>query len=150
MKDLEHDGGNRNAVTDPSHATAAELNRKSFIGLSVVAAAATAAATPTPKIQLGRIHAALAAEDDPKIEVSRVELKHDGRTVPAYHAAPRNGSDAVPGIVMVQHVWGVDAQIRDVVRRLAKNGYATIAPELYAGLGAPSGDEATDFAPFRA
>jgi len=44
----------------------------------------------------------------------------------------------------------VDAQLRDVVRRYAKEGYVAIAPDLYAGLGAPNGDGATDFAPFRA
>jgi carboxymethylenebutenolidase len=45
--------------------------------------------------------------------------------------------------------WGVDAQLRDTVRRLAKAGYRTIAPNLYSGLGAPSGDNAESFEPFR-
>jgi carboxymethylenebutenolidase len=47
------------------------------------------------------------------------------------------------------HLWGVDAQIRDVVRRFAKAGFAAIAPDLYARFGAPSGDDATDSAIFR-
>ena len=47
------------------------------------------------------------------------------------------------------HVWGVDTSIRDVVRRLAKAGFAAIAPNLYARFGAPSGDGATDVTVFR-
>jgi carboxymethylenebutenolidase len=35
------------------------------------------------------------------------------------------------------------------VRRFAKAGYAALAPDLYSGLGAPSGDGASDVTPFR-
>ncbi len=47
------------------------------------------------------------------------------------------------------HVWGVDASIRDIVRRYAKAGFAAIAPDLYARFGAPNGDGATDYTIFR-
>ena len=42
--------------------------------------------------------------------------------------------------MVIQHIWGVDESIRDVVRRLAAAGYAAIAPDLYSRFGAPSGD----------
>jgi carboxymethylenebutenolidase len=47
------------------------------------------------------------------------------------------------------HIWGVDASMREIVRRLAVAGYAAICPDLYARFGAPSGDNNTDFATFR-
>jgi carboxymethylenebutenolidase len=47
------------------------------------------------------------------------------------------------------HLWGVDSQIRDVVRRLAKAGFAAIAPDLYARFHAPNGDGVTDYTIFR-
>ncbi|HEX3468097.1 MAG TPA: dienelactone hydrolase family protein, partial [Candidatus Elarobacter sp.] len=53
-----------------------------------------------------------------------------------------------PGVVVIQHVWGVDATIRDTVRRYAKAGYVTIAPELFGRLNPPSGDGVTDISVF--
>lgn len=36
-----------------------------------------------------------------------------------------------PGIVVIQHASGVDAQIQDAVHRLHREGYVAIAPELF-------------------
>ena len=47
------------------------------------------------------------------------------------------------------HIWGVDTSIRDFARRLAKAGFAAIAPDLFGRMSAPSGDGATDFSIFR-
>jgi carboxymethylenebutenolidase len=103
---------------------------------------------------LGKPHPPLVPEDDPAIVVERPSLtshRPDGAfSVEAYAAAPRGAGPLTPGVVVVMHVWGVDAQIRDTVRRLAKAGYAAIAPDLYTGLGAPSGDGSSDFTAFRA
>jgi carboxymethylenebutenolidase len=52
-------------------------------------------------------------------------------------------------LVIVMHIWGVDTSIRDVARRLAKEGFATIAPDLYARFHEPSGDGVTDINVFR-
>lgn len=46
------------------------------------------------------------------------------------------------------HLWGVDSQLRDTARRLAKAGYRTIAPNLYSGLPVPNGDGATEYQDF--
>ena len=68
--------------------------------------------------------------------------------VAAYAAAPKGTTSATPGVVVVQHVWGVDATIRDGVRRLAKAGFVTIAPELFGRMHAPSGDGLDDYTIF--
>jgi carboxymethylenebutenolidase len=49
---------------------------------------------------------------------------------------------------MVQAIWGVDAQLRDTVRRYAKEGYLCIAPSLYQRSHPPSGDGRSDIAAF--
>ena len=57
--------------------------------------------------------------------------------MPAYRAMPATGGN-FPVILVVQEVFGVHEHIKDVCRRLAKNGYFAIAPELYARQGDPS------------
>lgn len=89
-------------------------------------------------------------EDDPAIDVAHVQLRRPDTLMPAYVAQPRNARPNTPGIVIVMHIWGIDANIREVARRFAKAGFAAIAPDLYSRFGAPSGDGETDIAKFRA
>lgn len=87
-------------------------------------------------------------EDDPSIEVTHVEIRRPDTVLPAYAASPR-GSARAPGLVVVMHAWGLDAFQRELVRRLAKTGFAAIAPDLYARHGiAAAGphDDATHYA----
>jgi carboxymethylenebutenolidase len=98
---------------------------------------------------LGQTHEPLVAEDDPSISTARVTLQPPGGDVDAYAAWPKHADAGAPAIVVAMHIWGVDTSIRDVVRRLAKAGVAAIAPNLYARLGAPSGDGSTDSSIFR-
>lgn len=136
---------------DPTASTALEMNRRVFIGMSAGAAAfgSTIAHALAADQNLGKPHPPLVPEDDPAITVQRVRLARPEGSIDAYAAYPRATTGDRPGIVVTQHIWGVDANIRDIVRRLAKSGYVTIAPELYTNLGAPSGDEAADSKPFR-
>lgn len=88
-------------------------------------------------------------EDDPAIAVDTVQLRRPDTLIPAYVAQPRNARGATPGVVIVMHIWGVDASIREIARRFAKAGFAAIAPNLYSRFGAPSGDGETDYTKFR-
>jgi carboxymethylenebutenolidase len=135
-------------LTDPTSATSPALNRRVFVGLGAGAAAfgGSIAAVLAAGDGFGKPHPPIVPENDPAVVVVNETLTHDGRSLGAYAAVPKR--PAVGGVVVVQAIWGIDAQLRDVVRRFAKEGYATIAPELYAGLGAPSGDGATDSKPF--
>jgi carboxymethylenebutenolidase len=137
---------------DPTRSTSPGLGRGPFLGLTAGAAAAGAriARALADEQTFGKPHSPIVAEDDPAIVVERPQLSRASRSIDAYAAYPKVNDDKTPGIVIAQHVWGVDAQIRDTVRRLAKAGFVTVAPDLSAGLGAPSGDGATDYAPFGA
>ena len=136
---------------DPTSATSPAFNRRSFVGLSagIAAVAGTAGATLAQSDGFGSPHAPIVAEDDPAIAVGRPQIHYGARSIDSYYASPKNAGPGTPGVVVVQAIWGIDAQLRDVVRRLAKAGYIAVAPDLYTGLGAPSGDGATAFAPFR-
>ena len=142
-------------LIDPTRATSPAFNRRTFVGLSAGAAsfggtAAAALAAPAPAY--GQPHAPIVAENDPDILAQPLKISYQvhgtTRVVDSYTAQPKNAKPSTPGVVVVQAIWGVDAQLRDVVRRLAKAGYVAIAPDLYSGLGAPSGDGATDYTVF--
>ena len=135
---------------DPIGSTALEMKRRAFIGMSAGAAAAGAsiARALAADQDLGQPHPPLVLESDPNITVQRVRLARPQGAIDAYAAYPRATAGDRPGVVVSQHLWGVDAQLRDVVRRLAKSGYVVIAPNLYTNLGAPNGDGATDYQPF--
>lgn len=70
------------------------------------------------------------------IEVQRP----DGRSTPAYLAeAPVAGGAAV---VLIQEWWGLNGHIQGVADRLAAEGYAVLAPDLYRGRQTTVADEA--------
>jgi len=61
-----------------------------------------------------------------------------GKELPAYLARPQKFTGKLPVVLVVQEIFGVHEHIRDVCRRLAKQGYLAIAPELYFRQGDPS------------
>jgi len=138
---------------DPQSATRDAFSRRGFVALGAGAAITVAATTPTAaqNADYGKPHPPLVPEDDPSIVVSRPQLTPAaGGAIGAYAARPRTLMRATPSVVVIQQIWGVDVQIRDVVRRLAKAGYIAVAPQLFDRVGAPNGDGASDIAPFQA
>ena len=61
----------------------------------------------------------------------------DGVEFPAYRAMPDKGN-RFPVLLVVEEIFGVHEHIQDVCRRLAKKGYFSIAPELFARQGSVS------------
>jgi carboxymethylenebutenolidase len=49
-----------------------------------------------------------------------------------YFAVPDRARGALPGVIVIQEVGGVNEQIKDVTRRIAASGYAALAPDLFA------------------
>lgn len=60
---------------------------------------------------------------------------HDG-DMPVYRAMPA-GKTGVPVVLVVSEIFGVHEYIADICRRLAREGYLAIAPELFARYGDP-------------
>jgi carboxymethylenebutenolidase len=54
----------------------------------------------------------------------------DGTRMPAYLARPA-GPAPRPGVIVFQEAFGVNRHIRDVAERLARAGYAALAPALF-------------------
>jgi carboxymethylenebutenolidase len=68
------------------------------------------------------------------LEAGTVGIPAADREVPAYRAMPAKPG-VFPVIIVVQEIFGVHEHIRDLCRRLAKDGYMAIAPELYVRHG---------------
>ena len=68
--------------------------------------------------------------DDAGLLAGQISIPAPGREIPGYRAAPASGGP-FPLILVVQEIFGVHEHIRDICRRLAKQGYYAIAPELY-------------------
>ncbi|HEY4394054.1 MAG TPA: dienelactone hydrolase family protein [Polyangia bacterium] len=49
-----------------------------------------------------------------------------------YLARPERAAGPLPGVLVIQEAWGVDAHIEDVTRRFAAAGYVALAPDLFA------------------
>ncbi|HZQ35055.1 MAG TPA: dienelactone hydrolase family protein [Dehalococcoidia bacterium] len=62
-----------------------------------------------------------------------------------YLARPDDGA-AHPGVVVIQEWWGLEEHIKDVARRLAREGFVALAPDLYHGRVTGEPDEARKLA----
>jgi carboxymethylenebutenolidase len=52
-----------------------------------------------------------------------------------FFAWPQRAAQPLPAVIVIQEIWGVEAQIEDVTRRIAASGYAALAPDLFAQAG---------------
>ena len=67
-------------------------------------------------------------------EAGEVKIPTADVEIPAYRALPQ-GAGPFPVVLVVQEIFGVHEHIKDVCRRLAKQGYFAIAPQMYARQG---------------
>ena len=128
---------------------ACDLSPRATATTSPTAAVATASptqglvaqrfATPPPAATTDGI---TVRESDPRITVSKPEIKGtDGVSLLAYVAKP-NVSGRVPGVVVIHENRGQTEHIRDVVRRAATAGFVAVNIDLTARQG--GGDKLGD------
>jgi carboxymethylenebutenolidase len=104
------------------------LDRRSFMMTSLGAGFAAAVVPVQAKTMITTDTQGLTAG-----EVT-IPTKDGEGSIPAYRAQPA-GKTGLPTVLVVQEIFGVHEYIKDVTRRLAKQGYLAIAPELYARQG---------------
>lgn len=64
---------------------------------------------------------------------SRITFEGRDRDLEGYLALPESGAEGLPGVVVIQEIWGLEEHIENVTRRFAAEGYAALAPDLYTG-----------------
>lgn len=72
--------------------------------------------------------------DSSGLDAGSVSVPVGGFQMPAYRAQPA-GAKSLPIILVACEIFGVHEHIADVCRRLAKQGYLAIAPDLFARHG---------------
>lgn len=97
-------------------------------------AAQTATAEPSPTTEVTTTEDGLITET-----VSYTDA--DGETLMGY-LARQSGADPQPAVVVIQEWWGLNEHIEDVTRRFAREGFVTLAPDLYHGEVATEPSEA--------
>ncbi len=67
---------------------------------------------------------------DLEIRTTNVTVHNADLQIAAYLAEPVEGG-SFPGVIVIQEIFGVNAHIREVSERIAKQGYVAIAPAIY-------------------
>ena len=72
--------------------------------------------------------------EDPRLYVEDIRLPSETGDVFAHFARPK-GDEKLPGVVVIPEIWGLNSHIEDVARRVALEGFLTIAPDPLSPLG---------------
>jgi carboxymethylenebutenolidase len=64
------------------------------------------------------------------LEVKDISIRSGAESLPAYVARPKGKGNGA-AVIVVQEIFGIHEYIKDVCRRLAKEGYLAVAPSLY-------------------
>src|SRR5215813_7709265 len=68
------------------------------------------------------------------IKTERVHISVDGQTMGGYLARPAAGAPR-PAVLVFMEIFGVNAHIRDVTERVAREGYVALAPDYFHRTG---------------
>lgn len=118
------------------------LDRRGFMNkLKMLTGSAAAAAAVAPMLAASSARAAMVAEDDARLEVSNITF--DGATgeMRGQLSLPVDATGALPAVVVIHENRGLNGHIRDVARRLALEGFATLAVDFLSPLGGTPDDE---------
>jgi carboxymethylenebutenolidase len=113
------------------------------LGLNAVSAAEWQAVMQTLATVEQTQNQGQVSPDDPAISAKKLTFTARGFEQFAYFARPA-GDASVPGVIVIHENRGLQPHIQDVARRLAKAGYAALAPDLVSKAGGT--DKFTDTA----
>lgn len=65
-----------------------------------------------------------------------------GREVTGVLVRPAGVEEPLPGVIVIHEWWGLNDNVVDMTRRIAAEGYAALAVDLYGGQAASTPDEA--------
>jgi len=76
----------------------------------------------------------IVSKEDSRLNVEDIKYKGETGEVHAYFAMPK-GEAKLPGVVVISEIWGLVDHIKEVARRVALEGFLTIAPDALSPLG---------------
>ena len=64
-----------------------------------------------------------------------VEFASGEFTIRGFLARPAQRNGALPSVMVIQEWWGLNDHIKDIAQRFAREGFVSMAPDLYSRLG---------------
>ena len=117
------------SIAAPSASAAA-----SSLPSAAPSASASASAAASGATSAAGSTAATVPEDDPALSAEMIEFEGDGATLMGYLARP-TGDGPFPIVLVCHENRGLTDHIKDVARRFAREGYATLAVDLLSRQG---------------
>jgi len=117
------------------------LDRREFLRRLAILAGRTAAANALLlSLENNVANAQVVPKDDPRIQAEH--MKYPGATgeIRAYLARPR-GDGKLPGVIVIQEIYGLVPHIEDVARRIALEGFSHCSRRVVAPWGNPGRSE---------
>jgi carboxymethylenebutenolidase len=108
------------------------LTRREFIQKAVLLTGSLTVATTI--IDTLGAYAAQVDPKDPALTSKDVEFSGPGGTISAYLSEPKTGGKH-PAVIVIHQNQGLNDHIRDVARRLAKEGFVAVAPDFLSRKG---------------
>ncbi len=125
-----------NAYDDFTHKS---FDRRTFMErLTQLAGSAAAAAAIAPLLAASPAKASITPEDDARVTTATVTY---GDGMKGYLVRPAAVSAALPSVIVIHENRGLNAHIRDVARRMALEGFVTLAPDFLSPLGGTPANE---------
>ena len=121
------------------HFTHVSLKRSDYLDqLAAMVGSREAALAITSQIEANKHSNAVVADNDPRIVSESIALP-DG--VVGYLAKPVDAKGKLPAVIVVHENRGLVPHIKDVVRRMALEGFLAFGPDFLAPLGGTPEDE---------
>ncbi len=116
--------------------THGDLSRRDFMGQLTKLAGSVAAATALlPVLTNDYAKAAIVAEEDPRLDISRPRFAGPEGAIDSYMASQKGGDIKRPAVIVIHENRGLNPHIRDVTRRIALEGFLALAPDMLSRQG---------------
>jgi len=121
--------------------THGNISRRSFFDRFAMLAGGTAAAIALlPVLQNDYVLAQKIAENDERLAIGIGEWEAGGTNMSGYLVRLKGGTKR-PGVIVIHENRGLNPHIRDVARRMALEGFLTLATDILSPMGGTPSDE---------
>jgi carboxymethylenebutenolidase len=121
--------------------THGSMPRREFLErLAALAGGTAAASVLVTKLQNNYALAAMVAEDDPRLMAEMTEFDTGKGKVSGYLVKQKQAGK-IPGVIVIHENRGLNPHIKDVARRVALEGFLTLAPDYLSLSGGTPSDE---------
>ncbi len=109
------------------------LNRRDFVRkLAIVAGSSAAAAALIPRLE--KTNSSFAKQNDQDLNTESITYPGESGEIKAFMAWPKTGKK-FPAVLIIHENRGLQPHIKDVTRRMAKEGFLSLAPDALSPLG---------------